>query len=111
MSDLRVIGSHSLVGEPIKVSAQHLLNPADMNSKFVVNFFLVSYPDGSSEWLSRVDLKAQPQFVILFTTLKNGYNIQMEKGFLDYIREAVARRRAARNLSPPSRAADLRQNS
>jgi hypothetical protein len=94
--ELHVIDS--ILGDPIEVQEQDLLKPADMNSKLVVNFFFVRYPDGSTEWLSRVDLKARPESAILFRNVMNGYEVQMEKGFIDYIREAVINRRAARNL-------------
>lgn len=102
--ELHVIDS--ILGDPIEVREQDLLRPADMNSKFVVNFFLVIYPDGSSEWLSRVDLKPRAESVILFRNTENGYDIQMEKDFMDHIREAVINRRAARNLCAPLRGSE-----
>jgi hypothetical protein len=96
--ELHVIDS--ILRDTIDVQEQHLLKPADMNSKFVVNFFLVRYADGSSEWLSRVDLKSRPESVILFRNTENGYEIQIEKGFVEHIREAVVDRRAVRYRHP-----------
>jgi len=85
----------SILDDPIDLQENPWSRP-DMNSQFVVNFFLVRYSDGSSEWLCRVDLKTKREQVMFFRNTAKGYDIQMEPGFLDYIREAVINRRAAR---------------
>ena len=67
-----------------------------MNAPYLVNLFLVKWPDGSSEWMSKADYMPPPSKYIVFQETGDGFEISFENSFMENIGQAVVDRLKAR---------------
>ena len=74
------------------------LRPPDMNGSYFGNLFLVKWPDGSSEWMSRVDYIPTPSKYIVFHETADGIQITVDNSFLEIISQQVVLR--SKNRTP-----------
>ena len=58
----------------------------------------MKFEDGEAEWLSRIDYRHQPTSHIVFHSIENGYNIEIEKKFVEVVTQTVVERLQSRNI-------------
>lgn len=66
--------------------------PPDMNSRFLVNLFLVRYRDGSTEWMNRIDYRATPNTHVVFHEMPDGLGVAIEHSFIESVLAALQQR-------------------
>lgn len=59
--------------------------PPDMNSRFLVNLFLIRYRDGSTEWMNRIDYRVTPNTHVVFVERTDGIGVAIERRFVESI--------------------------
>jgi hypothetical protein len=67
-------------------------HPPNLNSRFLVNFFLVRFRDGSIHWFNRVDYRVTPDTCMVFTEHGRTIEIAIEERFLAEIVETLRTR-------------------
>jgi hypothetical protein len=94
--DLQFVDSAYLITPAFReISEDELLHDfqaPDMNSHFLVNVFWLKYSDGSTEWMCRVNYRSVVDKHINFRETGNGFDIQIEKSFLESIVQSIVKR-------------------
>jgi hypothetical protein len=95
-SDLQFVDSAYLITPAFReISEDELLHDfqvPDMNSHFLVNLFWLKYSDGSTEWMCRVNYRSVADKHINFRETGMGFDIQIEKSFLESIVQSIVKR-------------------
>jgi hypothetical protein len=79
----------SITEEEVELFKAH---PPNLNSRFLVNLFLVRFRDGSIHWFNRVDYRVTPDTSIVFTEHEQTIEIAIEQRFLAEIVESLRTR-------------------
>jgi hypothetical protein len=58
-------------------------NPPNMNSRFLVNLFLIQFRDGPLQWFNRIDYRPTPTSHIVFEDLPQGLQIAIERRYIE----------------------------
>jgi len=79
----------SITEEDVELFEAH---PPNLNSRFLVNLFLVRFRDGAIHWFNRVDYRVTPDTCMVFTEHDRTIEIAIEQRFLEEIVETLRTR-------------------